>query len=185
MGARCIISALPAYRPAGQAANGAGRQVTATAIFGSVGHLTWWQECDRGVVVFVFGLAAVRIAGRRVFGKWAALDIIVSIIVGSNLSRALTGQAPLWGTLAATALLMTLHWVIAQAAVRSASLARLVEGTPIELARGGHLDHAALRRHAVSRRDIDEALRQSGIDDIEATRRMVLEPSGKIAALKK
>lgn len=56
------------------------------------------------------GSPAVRIAGKRVFGKWAALDIIVSIMAGSNLSRALTGNAPLGGTLAATSLLMGLHY---------------------------------------------------------------------------
>ena len=65
-------------------------------------------------MIFVFGLALVRLAGRRVFGKWAALDIVVSIIIGSNLSRALTGNAPLWGTLAGTALLMALHWLLAK-----------------------------------------------------------------------
>jgi hypothetical protein len=39
------------------------------------------------------------VAGRRVFGRWAALDIVVAIVVGSNLSRALTGAAQLGGTL--------------------------------------------------------------------------------------
>ena len=105
-------------------------------IFWQLGHLTWWQECDRALVVFIYGLVIVRVAGRRVFGKWAALDIIVSVIVGSNLSRALTGQASSGGTLAATTALMALHWFLAQAAAQSAWLAGILEGTPIELGRG-------------------------------------------------
>lgn len=64
-------------------------------VFGPTGHVTGWQECDRALVVFIYGLAIVRIVGRRVFGKWAALDIIVSVIVGSNLSRALPDR-PRW-----------------------------------------------------------------------------------------
>jgi len=146
--------------------------------------MSWWQECDRALVVFIYGLAIVRVAGRRVFGKWAALDIIVSVIVGSNLSRALTGQASLGGTLAATTVLMVLHWVLAQAAARSAWLAGILEGTPIELGRGGSLDPAAMRRHSVSDRDLDEAVRQSSVSDAENTSRIVLEPSGKINVLK-
>jgi len=55
-------------------------------------------------VIFAFGLALVRLAGRRVFVRWAALDIVVAVVVGSNLSRALTGTAPLGGTLAASTL---------------------------------------------------------------------------------
>lgn len=154
------------------------------AVFGFTGHVTWWQECDRALVVFIYGLAIVRIAGRRVFGKWAALDIIVSIIVGSNLSRALTGQAALGGTLAATTVLMALHWFLAQAAARSPRLAEILEGTPVELGRGGSVDPATMRRHSVSRRDLDEALRQSGVEEDGKTSRVVLEPSGKINVLK-
>ena len=153
-------------------------------IFGQLGHLTWWQQCDRALVVFIYGLVIVRVAGRRVFGKWAALDIIVSVIVGSNLSRALTGQASLGGTLAATTALMVLHWLLAQAAARSAWLAGILEGTPIELGRGGSVDQAAMRRNSVSHRDLDEALRQSSVEDVSKTHRVVLEPSGKITVVK-
>ncbi len=146
--------------------------------------MSWLQECARAVVIFAYGLTIVRLAGRRVFGKWAALDIVVSVIVGSNLSRALTGQASLGGTLAATTALMVLHWLLAQAAARSAWLAGILEGTPIELGRGGLVDQAAMRRHSVSHRDLDEALRQYSVENVSKTHRVVLEPSGKITVLK-
>ena len=136
------------------------------------------------MLIFVYGLALVRLAGRRVFGKWAALDIIVSIVVGSNLSRALTGNAHLWGTLAATTLLMALHWVLSHAAARSPGLSHLLEGRSIHLSGGGQVDERALARHAVSEADIQEALRSAGLQDPTRTRRIVLEPSGKISVLK-
>ncbi|TPG53649.1 DUF421 domain-containing protein [Roseomonas nepalensis] len=155
-----------------------------TDLFGPTGQVTWWQECARALVVFAYGLALVRIAGRRVFGKWSALDIIVSVIVGSNLSRALTGSAPLGGTLAATTLLMAVHWVLANVAARSAWFSGLVEGTPIELARDGRAKAPALLRESISHSDLQEALRQSGVEDVADTRLIVLEPSGKITVLK-
>ncbi len=153
-------------------------------LFGATGQVSWLQECARAALIFVYGLALVRIAGRRVFGKWAALDIIVSIIVGSNLSRALTGSAALWGTLAATTLLMGLHWVLAHAAARSSRLSRLLEGRSIRLGERGHLDEQALTRHAVSEADLREALRSAGLEDASGARLVVLEPSGKIVVLK-
>ena len=87
--------------------------------FGPTGLITWWQECNRAVVVFIYGWIIVRIAGRRMFGKWSALDIIVAVVVGSSLSRALTGTVSLFGTFAAMTLLMVLHWLLAQAVARS------------------------------------------------------------------
>ena len=139
------------------------------AIFGSSSDLAWYQECARAALIFVYGLALVRVAGRRIFGKWSALDIVVSIIIGSNLSRALTGIAQLWGTLAATTLLVALHWVLARLVARSPGFSRVIEGKPIQLARH-QPSHSVRERYAVSQSDLNEALRESGVDDIAAAR---------------
>lgn len=154
------------------------------AIFGTTGHVTAAQECARAMLVFFYGLLLVRLAGRRVFGRWSAIDIVVSIIVGSNLSRALTGNAPLLATLVATTLLMFLHWLLAQAAARSPVLSRLFEGRPRILGRGGKVEHRRDLRIAISEADLSEALRQAGIERVEDSRLLVLEPSGKISVLK-
>jgi uncharacterized membrane protein YcaP (DUF421 family) len=154
------------------------------AIFGTKSDVTLLQECARAALVFAYGLLLVRVSGRRVFGRWSAIDIVISIIVGSNLSRTLTGNAPLLGTLAATTLLMFLHWLLAQAAARSPALSRLFEGRARELGRDGRLAHRRDLRVAISEADLAEALRQSGVERVEDTRLLVLEPSGKISVLK-
>jgi uncharacterized membrane protein YcaP (DUF421 family) len=156
-----------------------------THVFGSVQAVTWWQECTRTVVAFCYGLAMVRLAGRCVFGKWSALDFIVSTIVGSSFSRAITGSAALGGTLASTTLIMLLHWVLAHAATRSERLPKVKEGAPRPLLREGQVDPAAFLRGSISRRDLEEALRQSGVEHIDGTRLIVLEPNGQITVLKK
>ena len=153
-------------------------------VFGAGEQLAWWQECARAILIFTYGLVLVRVAGRRLFGRWSALDIIVSIIIGSNLSRALTGNAPLWGTLAATTLLVGLHWILARAAARSPRLSRVLEGHGIKLAVDGKADRSAFLRAAVSEKDLNEALRQSGVEDIAQTRLVTIEPSGNITVLK-
>ena len=153
-------------------------------IFGSDQNLFWWQECARALLIFAYGLLLVRLAGRRLFGRWSALDIVVSLVVGSNLSRTLTGNAPLWGTLAATTLLFVLHWALAHAVARSPRLSKLIEGHGITLAIGGTTDRSALLRDAVSDKDLHEALRQSGVENLGQTRLVTLEPSGKITVLK-
>lgn len=153
-------------------------------LFGSAGSMTWQQELARAALIFVYSLVALRLTGRRTFGKWAPLDIVVSIMTGSNLSRALTGNAPLWGTLAATTLLLALHWLLAHAAARSRLMSRLLEGRPVELAREGRPTIAALHRHAVSEADLHEALRKAGLHATSQTRRIMLEPSGSIRVLK-
>jgi len=110
--------------------------------FGRMGHVSPAQECLRAVLIFVWGLALVRIASRRIFGKWAALDIVVAMVVGSSLSRALTGNAPLVGTLAATAVMVALHWLLAHLATRYRTVAMLAEGRAVPLIDGGRSSRA-------------------------------------------
>jgi uncharacterized membrane protein YcaP (DUF421 family) len=91
--------------------------------------------------------------------------VIVSVVVGSNLSRALTGAAPLWGTLAASTAFVALHWL----------LAHLMAGFP----RLG-----ALLYHGLSRQDIAVALRQKGLTSAAQTRLLVIEPNGELSVLR-
>lgn len=158
---------------------------TLHAIFGQARDLDAGQECARSVLIFLYGFIVVRLLGRRVFGKWAALDIIVSIVAGSNLSRALTGQAPLWGTLAATSVLFALHWVLAQGAARSPRLSHLIEGRPDLLAKDGKPEASVLHRWSISEADLNEALRSHGLQTLSAADRLLIEPSGKISVLKR
>lgn len=153
------------------------------SVFGVTNHIEWWQELPRAVVVFVFGLLLLRLSGRRAFARWSALDIIVSIIMGSSLSRALTGSAPLGGTLLAMVLLAFLHWLLARMATRSHRFAHLVEGGAVILGKSGTISERQLRRHNISATDFQEALRKEGVDDVARARQITLEPSGNITVL--
>ena len=158
------------------------------AIFGVGNDLTVGQECARAVVVFTYGLLLLRLSGRRTFGNFSALDVIVSVIVGSALARAMTGSAPLAGTLAAAAVLVALHVIVSKIVVRSRWISRIVEGRPVRLAEAGHLDHAACRTAMISEADLSAAMRQhglKGVSDIAEVDAVVLEPSGRISVLKR
>lgn len=153
-------------------------------IFGTTSPLSWTQEMARATLIFIYGLVLVRVLGRRVFGKWAALDIVISIVIGSNLSRALTGNAQLWETLFATTLLLVLHWLLSHAVARSPWLSRMLEGKAVVLGQGGSVEDEKLRRHAVSDADLAEAIRKVGIADAVESELIVLEPNGNISVVK-
>jgi uncharacterized membrane protein YcaP (DUF421 family) len=137
----------------------------------------------RAVLIFVLGLALVRLAAARAFGKWGALDILLAVIVGSNLSRALTGSAPFAPTLVATVALVMLHAALARAAVRWPRLSDVVKGRSAILARDGRLDASALKRHGLGEGDIAMALRAQGFEDLSQTETVRLERNGDISVV--
>lgn len=56
--------------------------------------LNIWQMGLRAVVIYITAFIMVRIAGdRRFIGKYAAIDVVLGIILGSTLSRAINGTS--------------------------------------------------------------------------------------------
>lgn len=157
------------------------------ALLGGMTDLTIGQECARAVVIFFYGLVMLRLSGRRTFAHLSAVDLIISIIVGSNLSRAMTGGVPFWGTLASVAVLVALHLILAYAAAGNPTIARWVEGDAVLLAKDGAIREAARMRCKISLADIEESLREHGLDgmaELSRTRKLMLEPSGKISVIR-
>jgi len=142
-----------------------------------------WQMAVRAVIIFVFGIACIRIAGRRTFSNATPLDIIVAIVVGSNLSRIMTGKANFLGGLAASLVIVLLHRLMAMATLRWRWLERAAKGSPVVLVRDGAADPAAMTRHGISQADLEEALRTEGVETVGNVRLATLESGGKISVV--
>ena len=147
------------------------------------GSATWWQLSVRGAILFALGIAYIRLAGRRVFSQATPLDIVVAVIVGSNLSRAMTGKAPFLPALAATLVFVLLHRAVAMATLHWNWLADLVKLRPALLVQDGKVDEAALRRHGLSREDLLEGLRLEQVETPDDVKTAMLEGAGRISVV--
>jgi uncharacterized membrane protein YcaP (DUF421 family) len=155
------------------------------ALIGEGRHeILWWQECIRAILVLLYGLVLIRVAGRRAFGRQTPLDIVLAVIIGSNLSRTLTANAPFFPTLAGTAVLVAVYWITSHLTQRSKLLGWLVKGSPVWLIHGGKLDSKAADRSGVSKGDLEEAMRARGVDELSKVRTAVLERNGKISVIR-
>jgi hypothetical protein len=103
--------------------------------FGSTARmndLTTGQMSLRAVVVFVLWLVIVRVADKRMLGKYSAFDVLVAVILGAVLGRTINGSAPFWGSMAAAAVLVgsTGPWPFShRAGMRSAIWSRGVRAS--------------------------------------------------------
>jgi hypothetical protein len=61
--------------------------------------LALWQMAARGVIVYLAAIIIVRVADKRFLGQYAALDAVLGFMLGSVLSRAITGSSPFWETI--------------------------------------------------------------------------------------
>ena len=143
------------------------------------------QMALRGIVVYGVLLALVRFGHKRFVSRSTAFDLVLAIVLGSVASRAVTGTSPLVPTLAASATLVILHRLIAALGYRSHRFGILVKGSPHQLVRDGEPIAAEMRHTSISRRDLEEALRENGVADLDQVEGAWLERSGNISVVKR
>ena len=148
--------------------------------------ILWWQMVIRGVLIFLYTLLLVRFGGRRVFGKNTSFDIVLGVILGSIMSRALTANAPFFPTIAAATALVLLHRSMGMLAQHSRTFGQLIKGTKVKLIEDGVVLQTALKRMNMTDHDLNESLRLSGgTNEVETVKAAYLERSGKVSVIKK
>ena len=147
--------------------------------------ILWWQMAIRAVIIFFWAALLYRLLPRRAFGSNAAVDIVLVVIVGSALSRAMTGTAPLLPVIGATALLAVLYTLLMMTASRMNGIGRVLKGRSIQLVRDGVIDWHAMRHVQMGERDLRESLRLHGIDEIGDVAAAYLERNGEMSIIRK
>ena len=138
------------------------------------------QMILRGVVVLVIGFVLIRVATPRIFSKTTPIDIVVAVIIGSNLSRTMTGGAPFLPVIAATFVLVLLHAAVTRLASYWRPFATLIKGRACVLAEDGEIDWKQMHRCAVGKRDLLAAVRAAGGTDLDEIRLATLERGGEV-----
>lgn len=148
--------------------------------------ITWWQMSCRAIGIFFSALLLVRFGGTRVFGRNSSFDIVMSVILGSILSRALTGNARFLPTLAAAAVLVFIHAVLANLSFRSRTIGHFIKGRETQLIKDGRLLMQAMKKTNITTHDLMEAVRSTAkLEDLSSVRDAYLERDGSISVILK
>lgn len=148
--------------------------------------LNIWHMVIRAVVVYLSALLMVRIGEKRFLGKNTAFDVILGIIFGSVVSRAITGSSEFFPTLAAGLTLVLLHWLFSKLSFHSDWFGDVVKGHHRLLVEDSTIKWDSMRESHISEKDLLTALRsQANLGDIGDVKEARLERSGDISVIKK
>lgn len=140
----------------------------------------------RAVLVFAITVPVLRFGSKRLFNKGTAFDYIVAIMIGSIMSRSITGSSPFVPTLVAGTVLVALHWSLAWITSRVDWIGPIVKGNPIDLIRDGQVLRDGLRDGQLSERDLKQALREEGMEpDYTSVRHARLERDGGVSVIER
>ena len=155
-------------------------------LFGQGKDLNILQMSLRAIVVFFIALALIRFTGMRVFGIKSAFDTCIIIMLGSVLSRAVTGASPFFPTVVASIIMMLIHKIIGRLSVSNQTISHLVKGTHLSLYKDGVLNEENLKKCSLSYGDIMEEIRLDlNQDTLENIQEIFMERTGKISVIEK
>lgn len=146
--------------------------------------ILWWQMSLRAIFIFLAAVFLARMGATRMYGKYGSLDIVMSVILGSILSRALTANARFFPTLAAAATLVLVHMALVKLATRCPRIGHAVKGREIKLIEDGRVIREGLHEADMTEHDLREALRTEGnAEHVESIKVAFLERNGRVSVI--
>ncbi len=150
-------------------------------------QLDFWQMGLRAAVIYVAALLTVRVGGdRRFIGKYAALDVLLTVILGSTLSRAINGSASFFQSLGAALILVWMHWLVCALTFHFERFDTLVKGHSRILVQDGQMIKKAMKKSHISRKDLEDSLRlKAKMSELSQVKLACLESNGEISFILK
>ena len=146
--------------------------------------LTVWQIGLRAFLVYLTAILLVKFGEKRFMGKSTAFDMILGIVLGSVLSRAITGNASFFKIIGAGAILVGIHWLFAIVSFHSDRLGSLIKGNARILVKDGEIQWDNMRKSHISRKDLEMALYSNGkVTDPSQVKVARFERSGDISVI--
>ena len=140
----------------------------------------------RAILIYVGALFLIRVSNKRILGNMTPFDVVVSIILGSVLSRAVNGSAPLIPSMCAGAVIIFLHWIFAFIDYHFTSFRRVLRGESKNLVKDGNILWDQMRKTHLSENELLSQLRiKKGVDSIKKVREARMETSGTISFIMK
>ena len=147
--------------------------------------MSTWQMIPRTIVVYIVGLLIIRVGKRRFLGGYTTFDILLGFVVGSIMSRAITGAITFTNMLFVVATLVGIHWLIAIVTYYF-DTKNVVKNSERQLIKDGEVDENAMRKSKLGENDLLQALREkANVESPDNVKSAYLERDGTITVIPK
>jgi len=144
-----------------------------------------YQIAARAILIYLIGVAIVRVGKSRLISRVTTVDVLLGFILGSLLSRGITGSASLSATTISSAMIVATHFVLTSLAMRSKWFETLIKGHTRVVMEDGQVFRHNLHISHISDDDLEEELRLNGIESHDQVKVAYKERNGEVSVIKK
>jgi uncharacterized membrane protein YcaP (DUF421 family) len=144
------------------------------------------EKMLRPVMVYVFLIIGLRVAGKRELAQLNPFDFVVLMTLSNTVQNAIIGNdnSVTGGILGATTLL-AINYVVVRIIYRNRKLGRLIEGRADVLMSDGKIHRDHLARELICQEELLAAAHRQGIGSLHEVEKCLLEPNGTITFIPK
>lgn len=138
----------------------------------------------RSVCVYLFMVIAIRLFGKNQLSQLNAGDVVLLLLISNAVQNAMVGEnTSLEGGLVAALVLFIANFIVKRLMFSNKKFESFMEEDPVILIKEGKVDDAALNKVKISRDELEEAVREHGVDGIKNVKLSILEVDGNISVI--
>jgi uncharacterized membrane protein YcaP (DUF421 family) len=127
---------------------------------------------------------AIRLFGKNQLSQLNAGDVVLLLLISNAVQNAMVGpDTSLQGGIIAALVLFAANFALKRLMFSNPSFESFMEADPVVLIRDGVIDQRALNEVKITRDELEEAIREHGIEKIESVKLSVLEVDGNISVV--
>jgi uncharacterized membrane protein YcaP (DUF421 family) len=139
------------------------------------------EKILRPVLVYVFLIVSLRLAGKRELAQLNPFDLVVLLTLSNTVQNAIIGNDnSLSGGLIGAATLLLVNYLVVRFLFTHDKLDRIVEGDPDILVDHGIVQETHLRRELLTKNELEVAAHRQGFGGLSDIEKAVIEPGGSI-----
>ncbi|KGO95818.1 DUF421 domain-containing protein [Flavobacterium enshiense] len=138
----------------------------------------------RSVAVYLFMVIALRVFGKKELSQLNTADVILILLISNSVQNAMVGSnTSLLGGLAAALVLFIVSYVLKRLMYRFKKLSDFVQDKPEILIHNGKIEYQTLAKLGITSDEIEEAMREHGVEHYKNVKLAMLEIDGNISII--
>ena len=138
----------------------------------------------RSVAVYFFMIIALRIFGKKELSQLNTADVILILLISNSVQNAMVGaDTSLYGGMIAAFSLFFINFIFKKVMLKSKFIKGLVQDKPEILIHNGKTEFKTLARLGITSEELEEAMREHGIEYYKDVKLAMFEIDGNISII--
>lgn len=138
----------------------------------------------RSVCVYLFMIIALRIFGKKELSQLNTADVILILLISNSVQNAMVGSnSSLLGGIVAAFALFLINIIFKKIMLHSKFIKEMLQDKPEILIHNGKIDFKALAKLGISSEELQEAMREHGVEFYKDVKLAMFEIDGSISII--